>query len=63
MQGTGSHAKLFLKRITNIKEKLEKTMEVAKVSRDNSDRHIFKGGKKMLREERSRKMSTDVTAA
>ena len=47
-------AKLFLKRLSNISTKLNKEMELIKISRGGDYSDAPKGGKKLLREERKR---------
>ena len=47
--------RLFLRRLSHIKEKMEKDLEYIRISRSNKDRFAPKGGYKLVQDEKARK--------
>ena len=50
-----AQARLFLRRLNHLKDKLEKEMDYMNISRMDLNDHVPKGGKRILEEERDRR--------
>ena len=47
--------RLFLRRMSHIKDKMEKDLEYIRISRSNANRFAPKGGYKLVQEDKARK--------
>ena len=59
--GGGAQARLFLRRLGHLKDKLEKDLEFMRISRSKVNDGAPKGGKRILEEERDRRTSNNAT--
>lgn len=47
--------RLFLRRLNNIKDKMDSHMEALRITPDNADKYAPKGGERLLKEEKRAK--------